>query len=397
MNIAFTYITPFHPEKGGVGRVTHNLTQELLKRGHNVYYLIYKCGITVCHQYDYPAPLTYLPSEACLSEENVKAYFQFLRDNKIDIVINQSGNFFDSRLWLKAQELNIKVISVIHTTPWCSYKHLWREIYPLRNNSKIEKLKRIARILLYPKIKYQFRRSRQEHYRWLLPQADCVCTLSAKYFSEISEICAGYEYKLRAIPNPNSYKFDNKQPHNIKKKQLLWVGLFCIEKQPTLAIKIWKRLYRDYPDWEFVIIGYNKTGNNWRERMECMAKGIPNIRFEGYKNPLPYQQDASIFCMTSVYEGWGMVITEAMQCGCVPVAFNSFASVSDIIEDGRNGVLVKPFSVCEYVKALKGLMNNPDKLHKMSDYAMTDVKKFDVEPVVDRWEGLFGEMCKVNK
>ncbi len=37
-------------------------------------------------------------------------------------------------------------------------------------------------------------------------------------------------------------------------------GPFCTEKNPTLAIRIWRRLYRDYPDWEFVIVGYNKNG-----------------------------------------------------------------------------------------------------------------------------------------
>ena len=62
-NILFTYITPFHPERGGIGRVTHALTLELLKRGYNVFYLIYDCPITIRHEYDYPAPLEYFPSK----------------------------------------------------------------------------------------------------------------------------------------------------------------------------------------------------------------------------------------------------------------------------------------------------------------------------------------------
>ncbi len=88
----------------------------------------------------------------------------------------------------------------------------------------------------------------------------------------------------------------------------------------------------------------------WRERMEYLAQGIPNIRFVGYQDPLPYQLESSISCMTSLYEGWGMVLTEAMQCGAVPIAFNSFASVTDVIDHGRNGILVKPFSIKQYEK-----------------------------------------------
>lgn len=395
MNILFTYITPFHPNKGGIGRVTHELTLELQKRGYKVYYLIYKCGITVQHEYAYPAPLTYLPSSDCLSDENIEAYHNYLQANKIDIVINQSGNFGDTRLWVNTGNPAIKVISVIHTPPWISYKHLWREIYPLRSDLLIERCKRIARVVLYPKIKYRFKKGRMEQYKMMLPATDYVCTLSAKFFPEISEICFGYDQKYRAIPNPNSYRMSDIEHHQVqKKKQILWVGLFCVEKNPIYAVKIWKRLYRDYPDWEFVIVGYNKNGY-WRERMESLAKGIPNIRFVGYQDPLSYQLESRILCLTSIYEGWGMVLTEAMQCGAVPIAFNSFASVTDIIEDGRNGILVKPFSIRHYVKELRRLMDNPDLLNRMAANAKQDIEKYSVEKVVDCWELLLKECSKI--
>lgn len=394
MNILFTYITPFHPNKGGIGRVTHELTLELLKRSYKVYYLIYKCGITVQHEYDYPAPLTYLPSSDCLSKENIEAYHSYLQENKIDVIINQSGNFSDSQLWLNTGDPTIKVISVIHTPPWVSYKYLWHEIYPLRNNSLIEKFKRIARVILYPKIKYRFRYERIEHYQKMLPLTDYVCTLSSKFFSDISEICPGYESKYRAIPNPNSYRASDIEPQRTQKKnQLLWVGLFCSEKNPILAVKIWRHLYHDYPNWEFVIVGYNKDGY-WRECMESLAKDIPNIRFVGYQDPLTYQLESRIACLTSTYEGWGMVLTEAMQCGAVPIAFNSFASVSDIIEDGHNGLLIKPFSVRQYVKGLKRLMDSPELLNQMAKNAKHDIEKYAVEKVVDQWENLFHECSK---
>ena len=227
----------------------------------------------------------------------------------------------------------------------------------------------------------------------LLPQTDIVCALSKNFFQELDEIYPGYEIKYRAIPNPNSYSLEEiGSYHIIKKKQLLWVGLFCTEKNPFLAVKIWKRLYRDYPDWEFVIVGYNKDGH-WQERMKSLSKDIPNIRYEGYQDPFPYQLESSIFCLTSSYEGWGMVLTEAMQCGAVPVAFNSFASVTDIIDDGRNGILIRPFSINEYEKELRHLMDNPDLLSRMSKNAQQDIEKYSVENVVDRWEELFKELC----
>lgn len=393
-NILFAYITPFHPEKGGIGRVTHTLTLELQRRGYKVFYLIYPCGITIRHEYVYPAPLEYLPSSDLLSSENITYYQDYLKRNQIDIVINQSGNFSDSRLWLKAKDWNIKVISVLHSNPWVAYSHLWQEIYPLKNDSFIEKFKRIARIVLYPKIKYILRNSRIEHFKQLLPETDYVCTLSEKYFSELNEICSGFKQKYRAIANPNSYNTQEINTHlKKKKKQILWVGLFSEQKNPLLAIKIWKRLFRDYPEWEFVIVGYNKNGH-WLERMQSLSKGIPNIRFEGFQDPLPYQLESSIFCLTSSYEGWPMVLVEAIQCGTVPIAFNSFASVTDIIDNGRNGILIEPFSIKEYEKGLRRLMDNPALLKQMSEYAQQDIEKYSVENVVDKWEKLFKECTK---
>ncbi len=391
MNILFAYITPFHPEKGGIGRVTYTLTLELQRRGYNVFYLIYPSAITVRHEYDYPAPLEYLPSGDLLSSENIVYYEAYLKRNKIDIVINQSGNFDDSRLWLKAKIWNIPVISVLHANPWIAYKYLWRELLLLRNDSLLEKIKRIARIILYPKIKYEYKHYRIKQYKLILPASDYVCALSEKFFPEISEICPGYESKYRAIPNPNSYRASDIESQKVQKKnQLLWVGLFSSQKDPNCAVKIWKQLYMDYPDWEFVIVGYNKNGY-WREHMESLAKGIPNIRFVGYQNPVSYQLESRIFCLTSIYEGWGMVLTEAMQCGTVPIAFNSFAAVTDIIEDGRNGLLVKPFSVRQYVKGLRRLMDSPDLLNQMAMNAKHDIEKYAVEKVVDQWESLFRE------
>jgi glycosyltransferase involved in cell wall biosynthesis len=111
----------------------------------------------------------------------------------------------------------------------------------------------------------------------------------------------------------------------------------------------------------------------------------------GYQDPLPYQLESSISCMTSLYEGWGMVLTEAMQCGAVPIAFNSFASVTDVIDHGRNGILVKPFSIKQYEKELRGLMDNLDLLKRLSENAMQDIKKYNVDCVVDQWEELFQE------
>ena len=388
-NILFTYITPFHPERGGIGRVTDSLTREFLRRGHKVHYLIYDSAITIHHEYDYPAPLTYLPSRELLSEENIAFYQNYLKEHAIDVVINQSGNFSDSALYLRTGNPAVKIISVLHSTPWVAYKHLWSTNLALRNDSLVEKFKRIARILLYPRIQRHYRKSREHQFRMLLPGTDKVCMLSPHFYDELSEICSGYEHKYCAIPNPNSYTDEQLADVALdtKKKQLLFIGLFSAEKAVDRLVKIWGHLHRQHPDWRLVIIGDGPKPIV--ERLHAMAAKMTNIEFVGFQSPLSYLKESSILCMTSNYEGWGMVLTEAMQCGAVPIAFQSFASVTDIITHEANGILVPPFDMNRYARELSSLMTDTDKRTRLAHQAMHDVNRFSVANVVDQWEALF--------
>lgn len=387
-SILFTYITPFHPERGGIGRVTDSLTRELLRRGHKAYYLIYDSAITIHHEYGYPASLTYLPSRELLSEENITFYQHYLKEHAIDVVINQSGNFSDSALWLRTGNPAVKVISVLHSTPWVAYKRLWSTNLALRNDTLVEKFKRSARILLYPRIKRQYRDSRERQFRMLLPGTDKVCMLSSQFYDELSEICPGYEHKYCAIPNPNSYTEEQVADVTLdaKKKQVLFIGLFSAEKAVDRLVKIWGRLYHKHPDWHLVIVGDGPKPIV--ARLHAMAARMNNIEFVGFQSPLPYLKESSILCMTSNYEGWGMVLSEAQQCGAVPIAFQSFASVTDIITHGENGILVPPFDMDCYARELSSLMNDTDKRTRLAHQAMHDVKRFSVANVVDQWEAL---------
>lgn len=62
---------------------------------------------------------------------------------------------------------------------------------------------------------------------------------------------------------------------------------------------------------------------------------MERVVFTGWQDPESFYRDASILCLTSDFEGWGMVLTEAMTFGAVPVAFNSYAAITDIIDDGK--------------------------------------------------------------
>lgn len=389
MNIAFCYITPFHPNKGGIGRVTDTLCRELRQRGHNVHYLIFESGITIKHEYDYPAPLTYLPSKKLLSEDNVSFYHKYLKDNKIDIIIDQGGNFAEFPLWLNTGDSSIKKISVIHTYDTVTYRNLWNlSVLPLRGNRLIDHAKRIARIMLYPRTRHNMHKRMINSYQAMTAATDAVVVLSNHHLDEIIKICPEISSKLIAIQNPNSYsEVQLLNSHCRKGKKLLFVGLFSTAKSEDRAARIWKKISNKYPDWTFNMIGY---GNAQRtNNLKRIVKGLSNFKILGFQEPLAYQQEASILCITSATEGWPLTLVEAMQCGCVPILYNSFTSASELVTDGEDGYLIPPFDENQYIQKLERLISDDKLRERMSQNARESIKRFDVKNIADKWENLF--------
>ena len=380
--ILFVYPTPFNPIAGGVERVTDLLAKGFIKRGYKVLYLhhVHKKSLM---DYNYPAPIYFFPNTDFSSQENIIFYHRFLMEQKVDVIINQCGLFEDSRLYLNIGDNNCKTISVLHGKPMLNYEHLASDELVLKENTLIGFFKLIARFFLYYRIKSSYLNSRVQHFNYLFPNSDWVCLLSESYVDDFKEHYKNFNRdKIISISNPNSFIPQKCQ----KKKQLLYVGRLAHgQKRPDRLLKIWKHLSKKFPDWEMVIVGDGKE----RDRLEQQAKRLARITFVGFQSPEQYYREASIFCMTSNFEGFPMVLPEAMGFGVVPFSFDSYSAVRDIIDDERTGILVTPFSIKEYVEKLALLMKNEEKRNRMSEDCMMDVARFNLDKIVNQWENLF--------
>lgn len=96
--------------------------------------------------------------------------------------------------------------------------------------------------------------------------------------------------------------------------------------------------------------------------------------------------------MTSRFEGFPMVLTEGMQYGCVPIAFDSFDALHDVIISSETGETVKPFNRKEYRKKLERLISDEDYRNRLSRNAFNYVKKFDIAYIIRLWTDLFTEL-----
>lgn len=377
MNIVFAYPTGLNPQKGGVERITDIIAKILLKRGYTIFYLNWE---REQDNYEYPVPVIDLPSSNLEDPNNLEVYNRFLKENRIDVIINQHGLYEGTYFLSQVKVQNVKIISVLHSDPFGYYDHLFADLMTLRDSSIKEKVKRVARFFLYRKVKKIIHRSLVNHYTFIQEHPQYVCLLSESYKERLEEYCDLPENYVRCIPNPNTYENIEIIPH--KEPILLFVGrLDNRSKKLFTLIDIWYRLCKLYPQWKLIIVGDGPD----KDVLINKAKDISNIEFKGYQDPREYYEKASIFCMTSIFEGFPMCLTEAMQFGCVPVAFDSFSAVYDIIKPGETGELVKSFDKKEYVGKLIHLIDDETYRKKLSKNAFQYVKRYDIANILPKW------------
>lgn len=96
-------------------------------------------------------------------------------------------------------------------------------------------------------------------------------------------------------------------------------------------------------------------------------------------------KDAAIYVMTSLMEGLPMVLLEAKAHKVPIISFDIETGPDEIVRDGVNGYLVKPYSEKEMAERILNLIENRDIRHRFSDDSILGISEFDITNVVDKW------------
>ena len=102
--------------------------------------------------------------------------------------------------------------------------------------------------------------------------------------------------------------------------------------------------------------------------------------------------EAQVFLISLKAGGSGLTLTEAQQFGAVPVAFDSYASLREIITDGENGRYVPFADVSAYAKAVLELMEDAGMRQEMALYAIESSKRFSWGAIAEKWQALLEEL-----
>jgi glycosyltransferase involved in cell wall biosynthesis len=111
------------------------------------------------------------------------------------------------------------------------------------------------------------------------------------------------------------------------------------------------------------------------------------------ENVEDYLRASDIFAFPSVFEGLGLSLIEAQACGLACIASRT-GGIVDVIEDGKNGVLVSPGQVKDLAAALSALLRDEDRRRALSAAGRKSaLERFDIQDSLDRYRALFREIA----
>lgn len=373
-NILILLPNAIDPQSGGLERVYSNLIPFLKENGCNIFALYH-----VRSEYDEKNDYTqvYFVDERKFLKKSKRLLFQIIETRNIDTIICAYQDFRVLQCVSKIE--NVKVIHHIHNVPSVYLKNKMRMLPSCLVGTFVDNILREIR----------FRIRLKQAMENMMRNKQRIVILSEGFRKDLQSVYAYDDKMVVAIPNP--FIIDNKfvLERQKKDKVLLYVGrLSERQKRISSLLNIWRKIQNSLPDYKLEIVGDGPDKDEYERTVR--DKDLRRVTFRGFQDPTFFYKNAEIECMTSNFEGFGMVLVEAMQYGCVPFVFDSFAALHDVIDNKVNGYIIPAFQEDEYAEKLVNFLKMPEK-EKMviRCNAIIKSKQFNVENIGERWLNLF--------
>lgn len=214
-----------------------------------------------------------------------------------------------------------------------------------------------------------------------LRNADCIVTLT----HEDKEFWEPYAKRIEVIPNVLT--ITPKKVMDYRTKRVIAAGRYVRQKGFDMLLMAWHMIDKNLSDWHLYIFGnenrkpYQHIVDKYNMNNVHLMPATPEIVEEFSKS--------SIFVLSSRFEGFGLVLAEAMSCGLPCISFDCPYGPRDIITDGEDGILVENGNIEALAKAIERLMTNEGLRQSMGENAINNVTRYDQNTIMKQWEQLF--------
>jgi len=193
---------------------------------------------------------------------------------------------------------------------------------------------------------------------------------------------------VTVINNPASFSPDSLS--TCENHRVIAVGRYAYQKGIDLLLEAWAQVEHSHPDWELYVYG----GGDARPYEDLMKRlGLRHCHLEPpTKDIVRCYLESSIFVLSSRFEGFPMVLLEAMACGLPCVAFTCPCGTKDAVTDGVDGLWIENGNTEKLAEGICRLIETPEERIRMGSAAARNVERLRLDEVMKRWVSLFEEV-----
>jgi glycosyltransferase involved in cell wall biosynthesis len=195
---------------------------------------------------------------------------------------------------------------------------------------------------------------------------------------------------VSVIPDPITIEVKSEEVKSEKcSKRIVTIGRYAYQKGYDLLLQAWAEVEKHYPDWTLDIYGQGDR-TSYCQLMGDLGIDINRCHLNGpVEDVVKVYQDSSVFVLSSRFEGFGLVLVEAMACGIPVVSYDCPAGPDEIITDGYDGLLVSAGDIHALAEKLMVMMADENLRKRLGEQARQSARRYDMASVAKQWTTLF--------
>ena len=197
--------------------------------------------------------------------------------------------------------------------------------------------------------------------------------------------------KVCIIPNPSRFN-KKKGVSSLDNKSIIAIGRLTFSKNFSSLIHVFSRVVKQFPDWVLDIYGDGEERENLLAEMDSLGLSTSVHLMGKCTNVQDTMLEYSVLACSSFYEGFGMVLIEAMSCGLPVVSYDCPCGPKDIIRDGKNGFLVPVGDEEAMADRICRLIEDESLRKMMGASAFERSTDYSTERICQMWEALFHKL-----
>lgn len=194
--------------------------------------------------------------------------------------------------------------------------------------------------------------------------------------------------KVLVVPNPVSFYVDNVDHVDKDEKRIISVGRLVSQKRFDRLIDAFALIANHYLEWHVDIIGEGELRHVLEQRIsEKQLSGRINI-YDYTSDVMSEYLKSQFFVLSSDYEGFGLVIVEAMACGLPVISTDCPHGPSDIIDNGVTGLLAS-LEVKDLADRMEWMITHQEECRMMGVKAHEAAAAYRKDVIMEKWESAY--------